>query len=342
MLQSSLDWGPKPAIEEQHLSWGERFLPWFWNISGHQVNVRLHSPWSISFNHDILVMPTLKRSMKSGWRLSPTWCLRTYLKMIGCVMHCIRRSEIPTWWCMTSSNMNRGWKEILGEHISILSTRLSATLPGSEKTSTSRPGKSMPEILLAEVGRLRLLLLLQLLLMQTPKRKQRPTQRRRLLQSPKRNLTRLLYYHHLNQSNMPKEKGKEEKESQRAEVPVLVTRRRYHATSISSRSLAEKERTVNTVTTKRHLMLARVVGMVKGVVKHQEDNLQQTRPRRSTSHAGTGRRANVDMVTSATSGMMLTCSILHQIPSLHHRKQPLHFSTTTVMWMSHLSWLLPM
>ena len=136
---------------------------------------------------------------------------------------------------------------------------------------------------------------------------------------------------------MPKEKDKEEKESQRAEVPVLVTRRRYHATSISSRNLAEKERTVNTVTTKRHLMLARVVGMVKGVVKHQEHNLQQTRPRRSTSHAGTGRRANVDMVTSATSGMMLTCSILHQIPSLHHRKQPLHFSTTTVMWMSHLS-----
>ena len=161
MLQSSLDWGPKPAIEEQHLSWGERLLPWFWNISGHQVNVRLHSLWSISFNHDILVMPTLKRSMKSGWRLSPTWCLRTYLKMIGCVMHCIRRSEIPTWWCMTSSNMNHGWKEILGEHISILSTRLSATLPGSEKTSMSRPGKSMPEILLAEVGRLRLLLLLQ-------------------------------------------------------------------------------------------------------------------------------------------------------------------------------------
>ena len=85
------------------------------------------------------------------------------------------------------------------------------------------------------------------------------------------------------------------------------------------------------------LMLARVVGMVKEVVKHQEDNLQQTRPRRSTSHAGTGQRANVDMATSATSGMMLTCSTLHQIPSLHHRKQPLHFSTTTVMWMSHLS-----
>jgi hypothetical protein len=136
---------------------------------------------------------------------------------------------------------------------------------------------------------------------------------------------------------MPKEKGKEEKGSQRAEVPVLVTRRRYHVTSISSRSLAEKERTVNTVMTKRHLMLARVVDMVKEAVKHQEDNLQQTRPRRSTSHAGTGQRANVDMATSATSDMMLTCSTLHQTPSLHHRKQPLHFSTTTVMWMSHLS-----
>ena len=110
----------------------------------------------------------------------------------------------------------------------------------------SRPGKSMPEILLAEVGRLRLLLLLQLLLMQMPRRKQRPTQRRRPLQSPKRNLMLLLYYHHLNQNNMPKEKGKEEKESQRAEVPVLVTIRRYHVTSISLRSLAGKERTVNT------------------------------------------------------------------------------------------------
>ena len=201
----------------------------------------------------------------------------------------------------------------------------------------SRPGKSMPEILLAEVGRLRPLLLLQLLLMQTPKQKQRPMQRRSLLQSPKRSLMPLLYYHHLNQSNMPKEKGKEEKGSQRAEVPALVTRRRYHVTSISSRSLAEKERTVNTVMTKRHLMLARVVDMVKEAVKHQEDNLQQTRPRRSTSHAGTGQRANVDMATSATSDMMLICSTLHQTPSLHHRKQPLHFSTTTVMWMSHLS-----
>ena len=210
-------------------------------------------------------------------------------------------------------------------------------MPGSEKTSMSRPGKSMPEILLAEVGRLRLLLLLQLLLMQTPKRKQRLMQRRSLLQSPKRSLMPLLYYHHLNQSNMPKEKGKEEKGSRRAEVPVLVTRRRYHVTSISSRSLAEKERTVNTVMTKRHLMLARVVDMLKEAVKHQEDNLQQTRPRRSTSHAGTGQRANVDMATSATSDMMLTCSTLHQTPSLHHRKQPLHFSTTTVMWMSHLS-----
>ena len=197
--------------------------------------------------------------------------------------------------------------------------------------------ESMPEILLAEVGRLRLLLLLQLLLMQTPKRKQRPMQRRSLLQSPKRSLMPLLYYPHLNQSNMPKEKGKEEKGSQRAEVPVLVTRRRYHVTSISSRSLAEKERTVNTVMTKRHLMLARVVDMVKEAVKHQEDNLQQTRPRRSTSHAGTGQRANVDMATSATSDMMLTCSTLHQTPSLHHRKQPRHFSTTTVMWMSHPS-----
>ena len=147
----------------------------------------------------------------------------------------------------------------------------------------------------------------------------------------------LLYYHHLNQSNMPKEKGKEERGSQRAEVPVLVTRRRYHAISISSRSLAGKERTANTVTTKRPLTLARVVDMVKEVVKHQEDNLQQTRPRRSTSHAGTGRRANVDMATSATSGMMLTCSTLHQIPSLHHRRQPLHFSTTTATRMSHLS-----
>ena len=141
---------------------------------------------------------------------------------------------------MTSSNMNLGWKETLGGRISISSTRSSAILPGSEKTSMSRQGKSMPEILLAEVGRLRLLLLLQLLLMQMPKRKQRPMQRRRPLQSPKRNLMLLLYYHHLNQNNMPKEKGKEEKESQRAEVPVLVTRRRYHVTSISLRSLAGK------------------------------------------------------------------------------------------------------
>ena len=169
------------------------------------------------------------------------------------------------------------------------------------------------------------------------KAKAKANAKEKAFQSPKRNLTRLLYYHHLNQSNMPKEKGKEEKESQRVEVPVLVTRRRYHATSISSRSLAEKGRTVNTVMIKRHLMLARVVGMVKEVVKHQEDNLQPTRPRRSTSHAGTGQKANVGMVTSATSGMTLTYSTLHQIPNLHHRKQPLHFSTTTVMWMSHLS-----
>ena len=233
--------------------------------------------------------------------------------------------------------MNHGWKEILGEHISISSTRFSATLPGSEKTSMSRPGKSMPEILLAGVGRPHLLLLHQLLLMQMPKRKQRPMQRRRLLQSPRRKLMLLLYYHHLSQSNMPKEKGREEKENQRAEVPVLVTRRRYHVTSISLRSLAGKERTVNTVMIKRHLMPAGAVDMVKAVVKHQEDNLLPIRPRRSTNHVGTGQRANVDMVTSATSGMMPTCSTLHQIPNLHHRKQPLHSFTTTAMWMSHLS-----
>ena len=55
--------------------------------------------------------------------------------------------------------MNHGWREILEELISISSTRLSATLPGSEKTSMSRPGKSMPEISPAVVGRPRLLLL---------------------------------------------------------------------------------------------------------------------------------------------------------------------------------------
>ena len=43
-----------------------------------------------------------------------------------------------------SSNMSHGWREILGGRISISSTRSSAILPGSEKTSMSRPGKSMP------------------------------------------------------------------------------------------------------------------------------------------------------------------------------------------------------
>ena len=239
--------------------------------------------------------------------------------------------------------MNHGWREILGELTSTSSMRLSATLPGSEKTSMSRPGKSMPEISPAAVGRPHLLLLLQLLLMQTPKRKRRPMQRKRPLRSPKQSLMLLLYYHHLNRSNMPKEKGKEENENQRAEVPVLATKRRYHVTSTSSRNLAGKERTVSTAMIKRCLTPARAVDMVKGAARRPEDNPQLTRPRRSTSHVGTGQKANVDMVTSVTNDMTLICSTLHQTQNLHRpQKRPLHFSTTTATWMSHLSRLLPM
>ena len=135
---------------------------------------------------------------------------------------------------------------------------------------------------------------------------------------------------------MPKGKGKEEKESRRAEVPVLA-RRRFLVTSTSSRNLARKGRIVSTVTIRRPLMPARMVGMVKEVERHREDSLQPTRPRRSTNHAGTGQRANVVMATSATSDMMLTCSTQHQTLNLHHQKQPLHFFTTTAMWMNHLS-----
>ena len=162
-------------------------------------------------------------------------------------------------------------------------------------------------------------------------------------QSPKQSLMLLLYYHHLNRSNMPKEKGKEEKENQRAEVPVLATKRRYHVTSTSSRNLAGKERTVSTAMIKRCLTPARAVDMVKGAARRPEDNPQLTRPRRSTSHVGTGQKANVDMVTSVTNDMMLICSTLHQTQNLHRpQKRPLHFSTTTATWMSHLSRLLQM
>ena len=66
--------------------------------------------------------------------------------------------------------------------------------------------------------------------------------------------------------------------------------------------------------------------MAKEVVRRLEDSLQLTRPRRSTNHAGTGQRASVDTVTSATSDMMLTCSTQHQTLNLHdHQKRPLHF-----------------
>jgi hypothetical protein len=161
--------------------------------------------------------------------------------------------------------------------------------------------------------------------------------RRRLLQSPKRNLMLLLYYHHLSRNNLPKGKGKEEKESRGAEAPVLVRRRRFLVTSTSSRSLARKEKIVIIATINRPLMPARVVDQAKEVVRRQEDSLQLTRPRRSMNHVGTGQRENVDEVKSATSDMLLTCSTQHQTLSLHHQKQPLHFFMTTAMWMNHLS-----
>ena len=127
-----------------------------------------------------------------------------------------------------------------------------------------------------------------------------------------------------------KGKGKEEKESQRAEVPVLATRRRYHVTSISSRNLAGKGRTVSTAMIKRCLTPARAADMVKGAARRPEDNPQLTRPRRSTSHVGTGQKANVDMVTSVTNDMTLICLTLRQTQNLHRpQKRPLHFSTTT-------------
>ena len=192
----------------------------------------------------------------------------------------------------------------------------------------------MPEILLAEEGRLRLLPLLQRLLTQMPKRRQRQLPRRKQLRSPKQNLMLLLYYHHLSRNNIQKEKGKEEKESRSAEVPVLVRRRRFLVTSISSRSLARRGKIVNIATVKRLLMLARAVDPAKGVVKRQEDSLQQTRPRRSTNHAGTGLRGSVDMVTSATNDAMPICSTRPRTLDRHRQKRLLHFYMMTVMWMN--------
>ena len=67
-------------------------------------------------------------------------------------------------------------------------------------------------------------------------------------------------------------------------------------------------------------MPVRVVDQAKEVVRRQEDSLQLTKPRRLTNHAGTGLRGNVDMVTSATSGMTLIYSIQPRTLS-HHRQK---------------------
>jgi hypothetical protein len=68
-----------------------------------------------------------------------------------------------------------------------------------------------------------------------------------------------------------------------------------------------------------------MLAQAKVVERHQEDNLQLTRPRRSMNLAGTGLRGNADMVTSATSDMMHIFLILLQTQSHHLQRQPLHF-----------------
>ena len=194
-----------------------------------------------------------------------------------------------------------------------------------------------------EANRLRLLLQLRHLLTLMLKPRQKQLLRRKQLRNPKQNLKLLLYYHHLSRNNIQKGKGEEERGSQRAEVPALAKRRRSLVTSTSSRNLARREKIVNIATIKRPSVLARAVDQAKGVVRLREDNLQRTRSRRLTSHAGTGQRGSVDMVINATNDMTRICSTQHLTLSRRHQKRPLHFYVMTVMWMnrpsrSHPTW----
>ena len=129
-----------------------------------------------------------------------------------------------------------------------------------------------------------------------------------------------------NGNNTPKVKGKGRTvESRRLEVRAHETRRRSHAISTLSRSLARKGRIVNTVMTRKHLMLARLADREREAGRRQGANLQPTRSRRLMNHAGIGQKGSVDMVTSATNGMIHTCSIRHPTLSQLHPMRLLHF-----------------
>ena len=112
------------------------------------------------------------------------------------------------------------------------------------------------------------------------------TQIRRPRQRPRRKLPKLrsrppLCYHLHNRNNMPKVKGRGRiVESRKRQVQVHLTRRRSHAISTLSRSLARKGKIVSTVMTRRRSALARLVDREKEVERRQEANLQQTEQRR--------------------------------------------------------------